>query len=81
MSTVIDRDSAIDPRSIEALVERYVYWREHCTVVREAYRRWAASGHGQRAIAYAGYLAALDREEHAARSYANQVERVRAMFP
>jgi hypothetical protein len=38
-------------------------------------------GTRQRAIAYAGYLAALDRDEHAARSHANQVERVRAMFP
>jgi hypothetical protein len=81
MSTVIDRDSAIDPWTIDALLERYVYWREECITVRETYRRWAGVERSQRGLAYGGYLAALDREEQAARAYADQIKRVRAMLP
>jgi hypothetical protein len=80
MSTVIDTQSAIDPWSIDALLERYVYWREACVAVDEAYRCWAGSERSERGLAYGGYLAALDREEHAAVAYADQVEYVRAMF-
>jgi hypothetical protein len=40
-------------------------------------REWADSGRGERGAAYAGYLAALDREEHAAGVYAEQIELVR----
>jgi hypothetical protein len=76
MSTVADSDSALARRSIDGLLERYVSWREQCAAVRRAYRSWDYSGHDERALAYAGYVAALDREEHAARVYAEQVERV-----
>jgi hypothetical protein len=62
---------------IDELFERYVSWREGSQAVGLAYQRWADSDRGARRLAYAGYLAALDMEEHAARTLADQIERVR----
>jgi hypothetical protein len=76
MSTVAGSDHAVAWRSIDVLLERYVAWREHSAVVRQAYHHWDRSDGEDRALAYAGYVAALDREEHAARGYAAQIERV-----
>jgi hypothetical protein len=75
MRTVVSSDSAFARRSIDALLELYVCWREECYAVRYAYQRWSEADRGQRRLAYAGYIAALDREEHAARAYADQTER------
>jgi hypothetical protein len=76
MRTGTSSDSTLGRRAIDGLLEVYVSWREECGSVREAYQSWADSDRGQRRLAYAGYIAALDREEHAARAYADQVERV-----
>jgi hypothetical protein len=76
MSTVTDSDSVLARRSIDALLERYVSWREQCAAVRWAYQSWACCDRDERTPAYARYVAALDREEHAARVYAEQVGRV-----
>jgi hypothetical protein len=81
MSTIADTHTAHDPWAIDALLERYVHWREQCIEAREAYQRWLDCVGGRRRLAYAGYLAALDREEQAARAYADQVERVRDLLP
>ena len=80
MSTVVDSHKALDPWTVDALLERYVYWREECIEVRETYRRWAGSERLQRGLAHGAYLAALDREELAARAYADQIERVRGLL-
>jgi transcription initiation factor TFIIIB Brf1 subunit/transcription initiation factor TFIIB len=61
---------------IDDLLEGYVSWREACQSVRLAYERWMASDRGEHGLAYAGYLAALDREERAARTYADHIARV-----
>lgn len=76
MRTIISTDSALGRRSIDALFELYVSWREECNVVEQAYQWWAGSDRGQRGLAYAGYVAALDREEHAARAYAHQLDAI-----
>jgi hypothetical protein len=76
MSTVTNRDSAAGRRSIDMLLQHYVSWREESHAVRLAYQHWADSDRGRRGVAYAGYVAALDREELAARAYADQIERV-----
>ena len=76
MSAVASSDHALAWRSIDVLLERYVSWREQSVAVRHAYDRWDNSDRRERALAYAGYVAALDREEHAARGYAAQIERV-----
>ena len=39
----------------------------------------AAVVQGERRLAYAGYVAALDREEQAARTYAGHVDRIRRL--
>ena len=75
MDIVTDSASAIDRRMIDELLERYISWREECYAVRLAYQCWAESGRRGRRLAYAGYLAALDREEQAARTYAGHVDR------
>ena len=38
-----------------------MHWREQCIEVRETYRRWLDCARVRRGLAYAGYLAALDR--------------------
>jgi hypothetical protein len=77
MDTVTDSTTAFGRWAIDEMLERYVSWREECSAVRMAYQQWADSGPRERGLAYAGYLAALDREERAARTYAGHVERVR----
>jgi hypothetical protein len=76
MSAVADSDSALRRHAVDLLCERYASWREECRAVRQTYRSWIEAGHRQRDLAYADYLAALGREEHAANAYAGQVERV-----
>ena len=56
-------------------LEYYVSWREECHAVRLAYQRWVDSTRCEARLAYAGFVAALDREEHAARAYASHIER------
>jgi hypothetical protein len=80
MSTIADSYTALDPWTIDALLERYVDWRERCIEARGAYQRWLDCARGRRCLEYAGYLAALDREEQAARAYADQVKRVRNLL-
>ena len=53
----------------DAFVESYVGWREECLAVARTYEWWAGSERGRRALAYAAYRAALDREEKAADVY------------
>jgi len=77
MRTLVDSDSALARWATDAMLECYVYWREECQAVRLTYQRWTGSRHDERDLAYAGYLAALDEEEHAARAYADHVDWVR----
>jgi hypothetical protein len=79
MRTLTNTDKAPGAWAVDALLERYVAWREECHAVWHAYQRWADSDRRERRLAHAGYVAALDREEHAARTYADQIERVRRM--
>ncbi len=77
MSTVTIIDTAFGRRAIDALLERYVAWRDECETVWQAYQRWVDAERHERWLAHAGYLAALDREESAARAYADHIEHVR----
>ena len=63
----------------DAFIDSWVSWRESCTEVHDAYRSWADSARPQRALAFACYRAALDREQHAARIYSDLAERIRAL--
>jgi hypothetical protein len=62
--------------AIDELLEGYVSWREACQAVWRAYEGWIGSDRGERALAYAAYLAALDAEECAACTYADYTARV-----
>ena len=56
----------------------HAHWRAASKGVAEAYRSWTAAPRGERWLAHAAYLAALEREEHAARAYQELVEQPRA---
>jgi len=73
---------AVDPQSssdaaTDSLLDGYVAWREACADVSAAYERWIRSLRRDRSLAFAAYLAALEREEHASRVYERRIERVR----
>jgi hypothetical protein len=51
-------------------VVAYAEWRMSCTSVWEAYRQWSNAPNADEEFAHAAYLAALDREDAAARAYA-----------
>ncbi len=78
MRTIFSTDGALSRRSIDALLGLYVAWHEECNAVQHAYQSWAGSDRGELGLAYAGYVAALDREEHAARVYAERIATIRA---
>lgn len=63
----------------EAFIESYVCWREACEDVRAAYGHWGSCKPPQRGLAFDSYLAALDREEEAARIHSDRAQWVRAV--
>jgi hypothetical protein len=75
MRTEFGSDTALGRWVVDELLECYVSWREECRAVRQAYERWVDSTRAEGWLDYAGYVAALDREEQAARTYAGHVER------
>ena len=62
-------------RLVDDVIERYVCWREACAGVDSAYASWQATWPGERRLASAAYVAALDREQHAALVYSQMLER------
>ena len=54
-----------------------VRWRKESDRVEQAYRTWLAAPQAKRASAHSVYMAALDREETAARAYELSVEAAR----
>jgi hypothetical protein len=62
-------------QAVDAAIDAYVRWREERSAVREAYRRWTGAAAASRPVAFDAYLAALAREERAARVYAGFVGR------
>ena len=59
----------------DLLAEVYLTWRTESSAVTESYRSWNRADRDKRPRAYAQYLAALDREEHAAAAYRHLIER------
>jgi hypothetical protein len=63
----------IRPDLVDRMIELYCDWRMSCSEVQARYERsWDASA-PDRAVAFAAYMAALDREQSACESYAEQV--------
>jgi hypothetical protein len=57
-------------RLVDEMLDRYVDWREDAIAVTECYRRWSGAPRGEKAWRFCVYLAALEQEESAAKSYA-----------
>jgi hypothetical protein len=64
-------------RLADEVIETYVSWREACVAVRRTYAEWSGAPRGERRLAHAAHVAALDREGCAARTHGDAVERVR----
>ena len=76
METAKTLDAQVRPDLIDRLIELYCDWREECAEVHAAYERFSSVAADSRALAFAAYTAALDREASASRSYADQVHRL-----
>ena len=61
---------------VREFIESWVRWRQASEDVRGAYETWQQCK-TERGLAFAGYRAALDREDHAARVYSMCADRVR----
>jgi hypothetical protein len=55
----------------DEILDLYLDWREQAAAVDDAYESWAGAPADEEDRWFAVYLAALDREEAAARSYAD----------
>jgi hypothetical protein len=73
VKTFTKRTTRLEPRVVDQLLEFYVCWREESVAARIAYERWSDCDRSDRRLGYAGYAAALDREQLAAHFYAEQV--------
>jgi hypothetical protein len=72
------RTTAAPLERLDMLMDSYLYWRDESRAVAELYRTWRFAPRPDRDGAFHEYLAALDREEHAARCYRRAVERTQA---
>jgi hypothetical protein len=55
----------------DEIIDLYLDWRAEAAAVDDAYESWAGAPAGEEGRCFAAYTAALDREEAAARSYAD----------
>ena len=55
----------------DEILDLYLDWREQAAAVEDAYESWTGAPAGEEGRWFAVYLAAVDREEAAARSYAD----------
>lgn len=72
------RSQPTEAELVSAEEASYASWRRASVGVAVAYQSWAAAPLGERFLAHAAYLAALEREERAASVYQALVEQRRA---
>jgi hypothetical protein len=65
----------------DAVLERYLLWRQATVAVTLTYRIWTEGPAGERASAYAAYREALDEEESAAADYQACLRRADRLGP
>jgi hypothetical protein len=70
--------SAVNHAQLSDAADGYETWREESGAVAESYRSWNCADPDERRLAYAAYVAALDREERAASAYRPVVDQVQA---
>lgn len=61
---------------VDVALDAYTAWRDECAAVRAAYLTWRRARAAEAAPAFDAYAAALDREELAAKLYADLARRV-----
>jgi hypothetical protein len=61
---------------VDAVMDAYVTWRERSAAV--TYQSWSSGTREGRVTAYQAYVAAVDREEHAAAAYQGLLEQAAA---
>jgi hypothetical protein len=66
----------VDPDLVDRMIECYCDWRTDCAEVHGAYARFLDASARDRAGAFAAYMAAVDREQCACETYADQVRLV-----
>ena len=69
----------IDATLVDRLIDLYCDWRAERSEVRAAYAQFGAAPRSDRAVAFAAYGAALDREQRACEAYAAQVRFIQAL--
>jgi hypothetical protein len=57
----------------DEIIELYLDWREEAALVADAYAAWADAPADEQGWCFAAYSAAIDREDAAARRYADMV--------
>src|SRR5690242_17071306 len=65
---------------VDHLLELYCEWREDSARVQTVYERFASADADDREPAFASYMAALDQEESAAQTYADQIKAAAAQL-
>jgi hypothetical protein len=63
----------VRPELVDRMIDLYCKWRTSCEEVRARYERFLDALASDRTVAFAAYMAALDREQSACESYAEQV--------
>jgi hypothetical protein len=71
-------ESPVPPDQVDRLIELYCDWRIEASIVRGAYGRFSEADAADRTLAFAAYLAALDRERAASDAYAEQIRLILA---
>src|SRR3954470_21117720 len=66
---------------LEATIGAYVDWREERAMVWDTYNRWTSAPLADGPVAFRDYRTALDREERAARVYADLMARIAVEGP
>jgi hypothetical protein len=59
---------------VDRMIDSYCDWRTACAEVRATYERFRLACASDRALAFAAYGAALDREQSACQEYAEHVQ-------
>jgi hypothetical protein len=68
----------IDDVLVDRMIDLYCDWRTACAEARAAYERFCHARASDRALAFAAYGAALDREQSACEDYAGHIRRIAA---
>lgn len=73
-------DQWLQEQLVDEAFARYLDWLAECEAVDAAYGAWSQAPRSSRALPFAAYGAALDREQRAASVYRSVIDRVEQLF-